>query len=85
MQGVPKTARFQLAIFPIVDKFVYFFIVSLFSSLHADMSFEGAEGNIQKLLDRNKKFFYQLPTDALDGIITTDGYKLVFFLVIFVE
>jgi len=42
------------------------------------MSFDGAEGNIQKLLDRNKKFFYQLPTDALDGIITTDGYKLVF-------
>ena len=46
-------------------------------SLHAEMSFEGAEGNIQKLLDRNKKLFYQLPTDALDGIITADSFKLV--------
>ena len=42
------------------------------------MSFDGAEGNIQKLLDRNKKLFYQLPTDALDGIITMDGYKYDF-------
>ena len=49
----------------------------LMLSLHAEMSFEGAEGNIQKLLDRNKKLFYQLPTDALDGIITADSFKLV--------
>ncbi|XP_076800488.1 nonsense-mediated mRNA decay factor SMG5-like isoform X2 [Clavelina lepadiformis] len=44
-------------------------------SLHAEMSFEGAEGNLQKLLDRNKKLFYQLPTDALDGVVSADEYK----------
>uniref|UniRef100_F6WCU4 PIN domain-containing protein n=1 Tax=Ciona intestinalis TaxID=7719 RepID=F6WCU4_CIOIN len=44
-------------------------------SLYAEQSFGGAEGNLQKLLDRNKKLFYQLPTDALDGIVSTKVYR----------
>lgn len=44
-------------------------------SLHAEHSFEGADGNLQRLLDRNKKLFYQLPTDALSEVITTQKYK----------
>nr|CAB3266394.1 protein SMG5-like [Phallusia mammillata] len=44
-------------------------------ALHAEITFEGAEGNLQKLLDRNKKLFYQLPTEALDTIVSADVYK----------
>jgi len=54
------------------------FIVS--RRLHAEMAFDGAEGNLQKLLDRNKKLFYQLPTDALNNVISADVYKWVAFL-----
>lgn len=43
--------------------------------LEAENKFEGADGNLQKLLDRNKKNFYQIPTDALENMISAEEYR----------
>ncbi|XP_039270646.2 nonsense-mediated mRNA decay factor SMG5-like [Styela clava] len=43
--------------------------------LEAENRFDGADGNLQKLLDRNKKNFYQIPTDALENMISSEEYR----------
>lgn len=43
--------------------------------LEAEQKFDGADWNLQKLLDRNKKNFYQIPTDALENMISAEEYK----------